>query len=206
MKQDIPRADIGYRAAGRSARVPPPVSRAVTRLERDQRLDVAVAALHRVSSRVGQGKPGAALRGDWLGHALHPLLTDLPLGCWLASGLLDVGGRGRHRLASQRLVGIGLVLSVPTALSGLAEYQTVEGDHPTERVGLIHGLGNVAVLVLYLRSWRSRRAGRHLAGVAFGLAGGAIATITGYLGGHLSFVRGAGQGRRGDWASAHDTR
>src|SRR2546423_4253089 len=30
------------------------------------------------------------LRGGWLGHPLHPVLTDLPLGLWTGSVLLDM--------------------------------------------------------------------------------------------------------------------
>lgn len=186
---------------GRSDRLLRLIARPVLRLEDERRLDGAAAALRRVTSLVGRGPRGAALRGDWLGHALHPLLTDLPLGCWLASGLLDLGG-GRHRVASQRLIGLGLISAVPTALAGMAEYQTVEDDERAQRVGVVHGVGNMAVAALYLGSWRARRAGRYPTGVALGLAGGTVAWITGYLGGHLSLVRGAGRGRRGDWTAA----
>src|SRR5262245_32470025 len=52
------------------------------------------------------------LSGDWLGHALHPLLTDVTIGCWTSAFVLDVvGGRAARRNA-RMLIGLGL-LSVP---------------------------------------------------------------------------------------------
>jgi uncharacterized membrane protein len=168
----------------------------IARLEQDARLDPLASRLERVAATVAAGSRGDALRGDWLGHALHPLLTDFPLGCWASAGLLDlVGGRG-SRGAAQRLVGLGLAFVPVTVASGLADYQTA-GDDKVRRVGVVHALGNTAVSVCYWKSWRARRRGRHARGVGWGLAGGSLAWVTGYLGGHLSFVRGVGHGARG---------
>jgi uncharacterized membrane protein len=131
-----------------------------------------------------------------MGHALHPLLTDLPLGCWMSAGILDLlGGRGARRSA-QRLVGVGLLAVPPTVASGLSDWSTLR-DPRTRRVGAVHGVGNALVAFLYFRSWRARRKGHHLRGVGLGLAGGMGAWVTGYLGGHLSFARRAGTGERG---------
>ena len=35
----------------------------------------------------------SVLGGDWLGHPLHPLLTDLPIGFWTSSFVLDFAGK-----------------------------------------------------------------------------------------------------------------
>ncbi len=51
------------------------------------------------------------LTGRWLGHAVHPVLTDLPIGFWTSAFTLDLIGGRRSRAAAQRLVGLG-VLSV----------------------------------------------------------------------------------------------
>ena len=136
------------------------------------------------------------LQGRWLGHALHPLLTDVPLGCWLSANLLDLLGGRRSRPAAQRLVGLGLMAVPPTMATGWADWSTIEDDGP-RRVGVVHAVGNAAVGSLYFLSWRARRRGRHLRGAALGLTGGLLAMGTGYLGGHLSFARGAGMGQRG---------
>jgi uncharacterized membrane protein len=136
------------------------------------------------------------LRGEHLGHALHPLLTDLPLGCFLSAALLDlVGGRSSRR-AAQRLVGLGLLMVPPTAASGLVDWSDVQ-EPRSRRVGIVHAIGNTAVAACYFASWRARRRDHHLRGRLLGFVGGALAVGTGYLGGHLTLARGVGHGERG---------
>src|SRR4051794_22832493 len=50
-----------------------------------------------------------ALSGVWLGHRLHPLLTDLPIGAWTSAGVLDVVGGRSSRPAADRLVTLGIL-------------------------------------------------------------------------------------------------
>jgi uncharacterized membrane protein len=145
--------------------------------------------------------PGSArsfFRGDWLGHALHPPLTDLPLGCWLGAGILDLFGGERARPAARTLVGWGLLTSAPTAAAGVAEWGQLSPE--MRRVGAAHASGNVMVIACYAGSWLFRRAGSRRAGVLLGLAGGLLAMVTGYLGGHMSFGRRVGTGIRGGGA------
>ena len=131
-----------------------------------------------------------------MGHSLHPLLTDLPIGCWTSSWFLDlVGGRGSRR-ASQRLIGLGLVFVPITAVTGTADWADT-GDERVRRVGVVHGVGNVIGALLYWKSWSARRRGQHLRGVVLGQFGAAVVTVTGYLGGHMAFARGSGDGERG---------
>ena len=83
----------------------------------------------------------------------------------------------------------------PTAAAGLSEWDTL--SRPEERrVTTVHALGNTLVAVLFLKSWLDRGRGRQAAGVGWGLLGGALAMVTGYLGGHLSFARLVGTGHR----------
>jgi uncharacterized membrane protein len=185
----------------RKAGAPAALWRAVHRIEREPSLDGATRALDRAAGPLGASPAGPVLRGEWLGHALHPLLTDLALGCWTAAGLLDVLAFRSGRKAAQRLVGAGLLFALPTAASGVAEYGTVHDDR-TRRVAAVHGGGNVGALLLYVASWNSRRRGHHLRGAAAAMLGGLLAIATGYLGGHLSFVLGAGAGPRGQVTDA----
>jgi uncharacterized membrane protein len=178
-----------------------PLRATVATLEGNARLDVPARALRRLARQLANGPRGDALRGNWLGHALHPLLTDFPLGCWLSAGMLDLVGGKSSRRAAQRLVGLGLLAVPPTVATGLAEYASVEAPG-TRRVGAVHALGNSVVAMCYLFSWRARRAGHHWRGVLWGIVGGLLAWYTGYLGGHLSFGRGVGVGERGDLSSA----
>jgi uncharacterized membrane protein len=169
----------------------PAIAGPVRRLEADARLDAVANVLDRAAEPVAHGSARQALSGAWLGHALHPLLTDFPLGCWLASGLLDLVGGRRARAASQRLVGLGVLFTVPTALSGLSDWSATQ-DPRVRRVGTAHAVLNGAIGTSYFLSWRARRRGHHLRGVALGLTGGLGAWVSGYLGGHLSLTRGSG--------------
>jgi uncharacterized membrane protein len=172
-----------------------PPLRTALRVEDTSSLDGVARAVGRLAQLPERSSAAGALRGEWLGHALHPLMTDLPLGCWLASGLLDVFGHRSGRRASQRLIGLGLLTVPLTAASGLVDSQDVV-EPRTRRVVAAHAAGNTAVAALYLLSWRARRAQHYQRGRAYGIAGGLLAWYTGYLGGHLSFGRGVGVGFR----------
>lgn len=143
-----------------------------------------VAPLSRAVLRL----PGSAvLRGGPAGHALHPALTDLPIGAWTSASLLDlVGGRGA-RTAARSLVAAGLLSAVPTALTGLAEWGHT--DARAGRVGAVHAAGNTAALALQAASWLARRRGSHRTGAALSLVGAAVAGASAYLGGHLVTAR-----------------
>jgi uncharacterized membrane protein len=177
-------------------RTPEWLSSWVESLERNPGLDVAAEQVRRASAPVSAGRTAEILRGNWLGHALHPLLTDFPLGCFLSAGLLDLLGGKRARPASQRLIGLGLLGVPPTVAAGLADYTPIRTD-AGRRVAAVHAIGNGAAAGLYFLSWRARRRNRHARGVALALLGAGGAWVTGYLGGHLSFGRGTGVGPRG---------
>jgi hypothetical protein len=98
-----------------------PLLNGMAQLERDHRLDSWVSSLERPARLLDHGAVRSALGGEWLGHALHALLTDFPLGCWIGSDLLDLLG-GRHsRPADQQLAGLGVLFAVPTAAAGLSD-------------------------------------------------------------------------------------
>lgn len=189
--QDLPAEDVSNEDDLATGSMPLRLARRLERYGFLDRLGFVGEWLSRLVDKSGVERE---LRGRPIGHALHPLLTDLPLGCWTASVLLDVSGPGSRR-AAQRLVGWGLVLSVPTAAAGAAEWRGLP-NRAARRVTTAHAIGNAAVILMYLRSWLARRDGRQLTGMTWSLAGGLMAVGTGYLGGHLSFVLGSGQGER----------
>ena len=107
------------------------------------------AAAAAVRDAVGSGALKGALRGDWIGHALHPLLTDTVVGTWTSGLLLDLtGGQG-----ADRLIAAGIVCAVPTALSGATDWADAEERDPgARRVGALHAVANVGALGLQIRS------------------------------------------------------
>jgi uncharacterized membrane protein len=125
-------------------------------------------------------------QGGWLGHPLHPMLTDVPIGFWTAATVLDFVGGRQMRPASQRLVALGL-LSVPmTVAAGLADFAEFDSKRK-RRVAAVHAAGNASATGAYFASWLARRRGHHLRGALLALVGAMVATGAGYLGGHLSF-------------------
>ncbi|HZC28188.1 MAG TPA: Rieske 2Fe-2S domain-containing protein [Gaiellaceae bacterium] len=130
------------------------------------------------------------LSGTWLGHPLHPPLTDVVVGTWTSALLLDLfGGRG-SRTGADRLVGVGVLAAVPTAAAGLSDWAELHGG--TRRVGSVHAIGNTTALLLHALSWAARRRGDRGRAVALSAVGYAAATFSAWLGGHLSFARGVG--------------
>jgi len=167
---------------------PPGIVRWTLRLEDATVLDGPVRVLEPVARKLfGTGGWGALLRGEWLGHAVHPLLTDVVLGTWTSATLLDLVGGRDAAPAAQRLTGLGLLAVGPTAWSGWAEWS--EAGPRDKRVGLVHAVTNAVAIGTYAASWRARHQGRHGAGVRLGLAGAAVSGAGAYLGGHLAAAR-----------------
>src|SRR4051812_15015386 len=105
----------------------------------------------------GLVKPGAlkdALSGTWLGHALHPMLTDVVIGAFLSATLLDVLGGDEDGRASERLIGVGLAAYGPTALTGVNDWADTEPvSDGVRRAGLVHAASNTTALALYAGSF-----------------------------------------------------
>jgi len=187
---DAPRNDPGRRATPRHL-----LHQLVARIETDTSLDHRAAVLDGVASPLARSQAGPLLRGEQMGHAVHPFLTDFPLGCWTSAMLLDLVGGPSSRSAARRLTGLGLLGVVPTVLTGLAEYDALD-ELPSRRVASVHAVGNSIAAGCQFLSWRARRKERFVRGVGWGLAGNSAAAVAGYLGGHLAFARDAGQGDR----------
>lgn len=170
---------------------PPGIVSWTRQLEGTAALDQPVQAIEPLIETVfGTGARASVLRGDWLGHAVHPVLTDITLGTWTSATLLDLVGGRNASAAAQRLVAAGLLTAGPTAWTGWAEWL---GAGPREkRVGLVHAVTNAVAIGAYAASWSARRRGRHGRGVTLALAGAAVAGVGGYLGGHLASARKVG--------------
>ncbi len=127
------------------------------------------------------------LHGMPVGHAVHPPLTDIPIGAWTCASLLDLAGGERARPAAQGLLALGLVAAAPTVLTGLAEWGETTGAE--QRIGSVHAAANTLALGLYGWSLVARRRGDHTRGALLALCGGTAASVGGYLGGHLTSAR-----------------
>ncbi|MEV7971599.1 DUF2231 domain-containing protein [Cellulomonas sp. NPDC089187] len=155
-------------------------------LEHAESLDPAVQRLDELSRPLlSHDLVRDLLHGRPLGHAAHPLLTDLPMGLWLSSVTLDLVGGTGARAAADRLLGLGVLSAAPASLSGVADWAL--GDQRVRRVGVVHaGLNSVAT-VTFAASWLLRRRGHRTAGVLASLLATGAVGAGGFLGGHLAF-------------------
>jgi len=168
--------------------------RAMEALEQAHVLDAPAAAIAGTfRSRLGPGALKDAISGTWLGHALHPLLTDVVIGAFVSASLLDVLAADRDGKATERLIAIGILAYPPTAVTGTSDWADSElGDARVRRVGLAHAAANAVSLTLYTSSLIARRRGARGRGKLLGLAGATALGAAGYLGSHMSFVQGVG--------------
>lgn len=139
---------------------------------------------------VPEGSVKDLLTGKWLGHPVHPMLTDLATGFFVAAVTLDVLGGKRHSRSAQWLTVLGIAGALPTAWTGLADWVDTVG--PQRRVGTVHAAGNATALNLFWRSCVARRRQSRLRAAAYSVAGAAALAGSGYLGGHLAHRRGVG--------------
>jgi len=129
------------------------------------------------------------LHGTWLGHPLHPVLTDVPIGAWTAAFALDamesISGRRELGSGADVAITVGLVGAVGAAATGLTDWSEAYGR--ARKVGLLHGMLNAGATALYVTSLVLRRKKKRNAGLGFAMLGYAVSSAAAYLGGHLVF-------------------
>lgn len=171
------------------------VRRLLRRLEGLTALDPLAERLAAAVSRATGPTPVKnATTGSWLGHPLHPLLTDLPVGAWTGASLLDLLGGRPARGGADALVAFGVAASVPTIATGAADWADYNDDR-VRRVGLVHALANSVGVTLQVASLAARRTGHRGAGTALSLASLGAVAAGGYLGGHLAYGLASGVDR-----------
>jgi nitrite reductase/ring-hydroxylating ferredoxin subunit/uncharacterized membrane protein len=126
--------------------------------------------------------------GRWAGHSLHTALSDLPIGFWSGVVVLDMLGKdapaepGRMDPAAT-LSAAGLAAAVATAATGVTDWNV--SDNEDRRVGLFHGVLNVAGTALQATSLGARLAGHRRSAQVLSLASMTVTAAAGYVGGHL---------------------
>jgi nitrite reductase/ring-hydroxylating ferredoxin subunit/uncharacterized membrane protein len=163
--------------------------RMMTRLEEARSLDPVSDLLQAAVQAVA--KPQLLrdlLHGSWLGHPLHPVLVQLPVGSFLSAAVLDLLP-GRSRAAST-LIAVGAAGVAPAVAAGLLDWSQMTRDR--RRVGLVHASANAVAVGLYAASVVARLRGRTARGKALGFTGLAVVGLGAYLGGHLAYAQSAG--------------
>src|SRR5262249_18219686 len=146
-----------------------------------------------------------ALNGVWLGHPVHPPLASLTSGALGTTVALDalsiLPGQPAAEVANasrfaSRALGVGILASIGSAVTGATDWQHTHVED--RRVGLVHGLVNLAATALYAQSWWDRHRGRNRRGIALTALGYAITVGGSYLGGALVFESGIGIDQSGE--------
>lgn len=171
-----------------------PLNALAARLESVAALDgVAEFAGQTVRRLIPEGGAKDLLSGAWLGHALHPIMSDLPIGTWTSSVLLDWTGGDASGAAADRLILMGLIAAGATVATGWSDWADVEQtDARVRRSGLIHAAANATATTFMLSSYVARKRGVRGRARLLSLAGATALGGAGWLGGHLSYTLGAG--------------
>lgn len=160
---------------------------ALERVEDAEALDRVAEPLRRAVRALPLGPLRDVLHGRQLGHPLHPVLVQVPMGAWLSSVVLDfVPGAGRP---ARVLVGLGTLTALPAALAGWTDW--AELNQRQTRTGLVHAAANAGAVSLFAASF-AVRGRRPMLGRCLGAGGLGWAGVGGFLGGHLAYRQGAG--------------
>ena len=129
------------------------------------------------------------LHGVWLGHPLHAVVTDIPVGAWTVAAALDTyelaTGDDCLATSSDIAVGIGVAGAVAAAVTGLTDYSAV--FEKPRRIASVHAIFNLVATTCYAVSLWQRRNGQRRGGLTTALTGYALGAVGAYLGGHLVF-------------------
>ena len=129
------------------------------------------------------------LHGTWMGHPLHSVMTDMTIGAWTFSFVLDLLSLNRRSRSLQRsadtLLNLGNASATVTALAGLTDYSTI----PDRAVatGATHALLNTLVLSVSLFSALLRKKGKREQGILLSSLSSSILLISAWLGGELAY-------------------
>jgi uncharacterized membrane protein len=142
-------------------------------------------------------------RAKAFGHPIHPMLIVFPLGLLATALGLDIAYAITERqalaVAAYWNIAIGVVTGLLAAVFGAIDWLAIPANTRAKRIGMLHGLGNVVVILLFSLAWLSRGETFYheprLVSLVLEIAGGLLALVTGWLGGELVDRLGVGVDR-----------
>jgi len=142
------------------------------------------------------GKPGKLLQdflnGSWLGHSLHPVLTDVVVGGFTMLVVLDLASLvfgANFAGASLIILGISILAGLGAVVSGLTDYKdTATGDE--RNLATLHGWTNIVALMVYAVAFFVRLGDGLVFGQVLAIIGYLIISVGAYIGGHVVFKYG----------------
>jgi uncharacterized membrane protein len=144
----------------------------------------------------GYGRTDIPMRAKarLLGHPIHPMLIVFPLGLLTVAAIFDiiytVTHNGHWADLSYWMIASGIVGGLIAAVFGLIDWLGIPEGTRAKYIGLIHGLSNIVVVVLFIVSWFMRRpdpTAPHVTALMLGWIGLGIALFAGWLGGEMVY-------------------
>lgn len=132
-------------------------------------------------------------RAKLFGHPIHQMLIVFPLGLLAMAVIFDivwlVRGTPGWAASSYHMIAAGVITGLVAAVFGFLDWTAIPSGTRAKRIGVLHAVGNVIVVLLFAASWWQRYQGDPLdpstAAISFGVAGALLALVTGWLGGEL---------------------
>jgi uncharacterized membrane protein len=131
-------------------------------------------------------------RAKLLGHPIHQMLIVFPLGLLAMAVIFDLLtinlAQGYWSEISYWMILSGLVTGFLAAPFGVIDWFGIPAGTRAKRIGAVHGVGNVIVLLLFAGSWLMRRAvpsEPDALALTLSFVGGGLALCTAWLGGEL---------------------
>ena len=131
-------------------------------------------------------------RAKLFGHPIHQMLVVFPLGLLATAVVFDVIALARSQGYWSELafwmIAAGVITGLLAAPFGFVDWLAIPSGTRAKRIGAVHGLGNVLIVLLFATSWLMRRnapAAPQQVALALSFVAGGSALITGWLGGEL---------------------
>ena len=126
------------------------------------------------------------------GHPIHPMLVMFPLGLWPSAVVFELIGRASGApiwaTMAYYMIAAGILGAIAAAIPGLVDALAIPRGTRAKRIAVLHGVGNVIVLVAFVASWWLRRGipeNPPISATLLAIAGVLLAAVTGWLGGEL---------------------
>ncbi|MEV0805305.1 DUF2231 domain-containing protein [Micromonospora sp. NPDC050200] len=128
-----------------------------------------------------------------MGHGIHPMMIVFPLGLFATAVIFDIlyliTDRAGFQISAAYNIGIGVIGGLVAAVFGFIDWRAIPSGTRAKRVGAIHGVGNVVVVLLFAVSWFARASAENWEPKALALicsfVGIVLVGMTAWLGGEL---------------------
>src|SRR5262245_47461107 len=92
-----------------------------------------------------------------LGHSVHQVLVVFPVGLLLTAVIFELialgTGSPQFWTVAYWLMASGIIGGLAAAVFGALDWQRIPAQTRAKRIGILHGVGNVVVVVLFAASW-----------------------------------------------------